>query len=295
MLVSAYVNGSTAGSPPPKRATYGGVRGKVRGWTSDAVRRHTKWLYSVDSALLVGLGLSVTLTMREMPGSAAELHRLRRAFIERLRRSGITRLHWVIEWQRRGVPHFHMAVYWPSVVRPEWAAQEVFTAWLQVCSPTVGASIMSQDVKVISGALGWLQYLSKHAARGVRHYQRNGHPEGWESTGRLWGHIGAWPTSVPMRFDVPRGAYHRYRRLVRSWRLADARGALLALQARSDADPKALRAARRRVVAARGALRCADPRLSAVRGVSDWVPEHVAIALVSLLADEGWDVVQRVE
>jgi hypothetical protein len=245
--------------------------------------------------MLDGLGLSATLTMREMPGSAAELQALRAAFLVRLRRAGVLRMHWVVEWQRRGVPHLHMAIYWPMVVRPEWATEQIFVAWLQTAGPRFGASIMSQDVKVINGPLGWLQYLSKHAARGVRHYQRNGHPEGWESTGRLWGRTGAWPTSVPMRFDVPRAAYHRYRRLVRSWRLADARAALVALQARSDATPSALRGAVRRVQSARGALRCADPRLSAVRGVSDWVPEHVAIALVSLLADEGFEVVQRVE
>ena len=40
-------------------------------------------------------------------------------------------------------------------------------------------------------------------------------------------------------------------------------------------------------------LACPDRKLSAVRGVSDWVPEAVMVDLVSLVASEGHDVAQR--
>ena len=42
-------------------------------------------------------------------------------------------------------------------------------------------------------------------------------------------------------------------------------------------------------------LASSDPRLSAVRGVSDWVPEVVAIELVALLIAQGFDVRDREE
>lgn len=153
--------------------------------------------------------------------------------------------------------------------------------WVQLGQP-YRAGIEGQDCKEISGAVGWLQYLSKHAARGAAHYQRSGHPEGWEKTGRLWGHWGEWPAEEPMVFDIEPLASVRYRRLVRSWRIADAR---------KETDPKT-RA--RRIASARRMLKCSDRQLSPVRGVSEWVSEDVSISFVALLASEGWEVSQRV-
>jgi hypothetical protein len=71
-------------------------------------------------------------------------------------------------------------------------------------------------------------------------------------------------------------AYHRYRRLVRAWRIADARAA----------------GSVERLVYARRMLECHDRRLSSVRGVSDWLPEHVTLQLLDLLQREGHDVRQ---
>ena len=34
-------------------------------------------------------------------------------------------------------------------------------------------------------------------------------------------------------------------------------------------------------------LACSDRKLSEVRGTSEWVPQHVQLALLGLLADEG--------
>ena len=64
--------------------------------------------------------------------------------------------------------------------------------WLRLAAE-YGPGEVGQDVVAITGPLGWLRYLSKHAARGVAHYQRKGTPAGWTKTGRLWGHGGAWP------------------------------------------------------------------------------------------------------
>lgn len=260
------------GNPKPVK------RSVIKGWSPGAVRRHTAWLYGVDAPRLDGEGFALTLTIRDLPASAEEFHAARLAWQKRAERMGAIRIHWVIEWQRRGVPHLHTAVYFREGQAPAQPAARLAIAWLEVADRW-GASLQAQDGKAIDGPLGWLQYLSKHAARGVRHYQRNGKPEGWEKTGRLWGHGGDWPTDAPMRFDMSREAYWRYRRLVRAWRVADAR---------ASGKPA-------RIAAARRMLACPQPRLSAVRGVSDWVPEDVALELVGLLVSEGHAVTQRDE
>lgn len=254
-------------------------RAAVMGWTRESVRRHTKWLYSVRVPDLTGAGYAVTLTVRDCPATAEEWHRLRRAWIRRAERMGaFVRLHWVVEWQRRGVPHLHVAVYFAGELTPMERARLV-RHWLEV-TEAYGARWASQTLEPITGPTGWLQYLSKHAARGAAHYQRQGKPAGWEKTGRLWGHVGGWPADVPLRFDVPREAWFRYRRLVRSWRIADAR---------SESDP-ATRA--RRVRSARRMLKASDRHRAEVRGISEWVDEDTLGRFLGLLASDGYVVVQ---
>jgi len=261
---------------PPKRS-------EIRGWSAGAVRRHTAWLYSIDAPALGGEGYAVTLTLRDTPDTAAEWQALRKAWENRVRRMpGFLRVHWVVEWTRRRRPHLHAAVYFASPVDLD-PGRLVF-AWLAVAE-RFGARLPAQHVAPISGPLGWLQYLSKHAARGVRHYQRQGAPDGWEKTGRLWGYGGQWPADAPMRFDLDMPAYHRYRRLVRSWRVARVRADLEAAQT-----PNELHAALVRLQLARRMLSCGSVRLSAVRGVSDWVPESTSAAFLALLASEGQHV-----
>lgn len=281
--VTSYRNGATAGigggNPSPSK------RGKITGWSQAAVRRHTAWLYSIDAPQLDGNGFAITLTMKSTPASADEFHAMRRAFIMRVQRMGANRIHWVVEWQKRGTPHLHCAIYFPEGHNGHWGADaatatpiQVVTAWLAVAD-VYGANIRAQHWDQIDGPLGWLMYLSKHASRGVKHYQRSGHPEGWDRTGRLWGHTGEWPSDAPMRFDMSREAYWRYRRLVRSWRVANAR---------QSGDVA-------RIKYAKSMLACPQPKLSAVRGVSDWVPEDVSLTLVGLLEGEGFEIVQRVD
>ncbi len=281
--ISAYQNGATAHIPN------GGVslherakRGLVKGWTKESVRRHTKWLYAVNVDRLNGHGYALTTTMRDCPESSDVFHALRRNFLDRVGRMGaLVRAHWVIEWQRRGVPHMHLALYFEC----ELTVLEQFRLkqhWQELCGP-YGASLGAQYLLPISGPSGWLQYLSKHAARGAAHYQRVGKPSGWEKTGRLWGHEGAWPVDEPMRFDVPRAAYFQYRRLVRAWRLADAR-------AEKDPDTR-----RRRIRSARRMLKSNDRTMSEVRGISEWIGQDTLLCFLAALASQGFEVRQIAE
>lgn len=255
-----------------------GKRTEIHGWSPSSVRRLRNFLYSVQVEGLSGHGYAITLTMRDMPPNSDALGTVLKSLMKRYDRMGLLRLHWVIEWQARGVPHLHAAVYFPQPL-PR-GGFELIRHWLELTEQW-GSLPGSQDFKPIESAAGWLQYLAKHGARSVKHYQRQGMPPGWEKTGRLWGHRGNWPrVDEPMRFDIDRPGWFRLRRMIRAWRLADAR------QER-DARTRA-----RRIASARRMLSHPDPKTSQVRGTSEWVPESVYVGFLGLLADQGHQVQQ---
>lgn len=255
-------------------------RGDVGGWSEGATRRNTQFLYSVQETRLTGRAYALTLTVRDCPQDSDTWHRLRRAFEARMRRMGMLRMHWVTEWQRRGVPHLHGVVFFPDEMPPQHARAGIIYAWLRVAS-AYGVGHKGQHVHDVTGIVGWFQYLSKHAARGVQHYQRSSEnvPPAWrQKTGRMWGKVGDWPTEDGMKIHLEDqhgdGGYFAFRRLVRSWRRADAR-------ASGD---------RFRIRSARGMLRCSDRPLSHVRGVSEWISQDQTLTLLANLASRGYRI-----
>lgn len=285
-VLTSYRHGLTAGTPPMSNAHQRVKRGTVGGWSAGATRRNTRFLYSVREQELTGDGYAVTLTLRDCPATAQDFHALRRKWQKRMERAGMVRLHWVIEWQRRGVPHLHGAIWFDgktAAAGDAYVRNLMQSAWLMAgASGDYRAGYGGQFVRVIDGAVGWFQYMSKHAARGVKHYQRSpeGIPEGWQGrTGRMWGHIGQWPVRDGIRIELDGengdGGYFAFRRLVRAWRVADAR---------ASGDRWRLRSARRMLL-------CHQRPLSTVRGVSEWIPEHVQDALLANLAARGYHVV----
>lgn len=257
----------------------GGKRGKIAGWSLGSARSNTRFLYSVREHELTGHGLALSLTVKNLPSSHAVWHKIRTAWIKRLRRLGLIRLHWCVEWQKRGHPHLHAAVFLDGPETPA-RMEAPIQAWLAVCAAQgVEAGSMSQHVSTIDKVLGWLQYLSKHAARGAGHYQRakGTMPPGWDSTGRLWGHVGDWPRDLPLEVVLEDEAWFRFRRIMRGARIA---------RARSLRSWGMLRAARR-------SLRVASKEAGPYRGVSGWIdgPAVEAAAAWALQGVEReWDV-----
>jgi len=246
-------------------------RGDVVGWSAAAARRQRQWAWSVDSGALTGYGYALTLTLANTPENAVELHKLRRDYEKRLSRMGAFRIHWVIEWQARGTPHIHAAVYFEEKLNP-FERRKLLGHWLEIASPACGAESWGQDVKDIQGPLGWLQYLAKHATRGIAHYQRNGHPEGWDKTGRLWGYGGDWPIVEPVELDgLSNPEFYRLRRLMRKWAIADA-------QKKGDRD---------RVVYLRRAPKLVGKTKSRFQGAAEWIPEEAMLRLVDLFEREN--------
>lgn len=266
-----YPNGATAHSGG-NRAPDFHFRKEVKGWSYTTALRQRKFLWSVQPEGLHGTGYAMTLTVGDLPANAAVWNRMRKQWWQRAQRLGADRLHWVTELQERGVPHLHCAVYYPGDHSPG-VAWLLATAWVQVCEANgVGASLAGQDGKSIDGPLGWLKYMAKHASRGAAHVQRQGMPPGWVSSGRMWGHSGAWPTVEPVEVMIRPLEFYRLRRLMRAWSIADAR---------SRNDRKRVRYLRR------APSIVSDPNRSRFQAVSEWVPEHVSLRLMDLLDRES--------
>lgn len=278
-VVTVYQNGSSAGCPPTNQNHDRAKRSTVQGWSARSSRSLTVWLKSVDSTQLSGFGFNFTLTFssKHYPENSQEFHKLRRAFGERLRRMGMIRSHWLVEWTASKIPHIHGMVYFPDYdpIHPS----EITRHWLEI-TKHLGTRSIGQDSKPIHDAVGWAKYLAKHAGRGVYHYQRcpENIPAGWKTTGRMWGKIGQWPDDFQLRFEVDMPGYHVLRRMFRAWRLAEAR------KVRNSVERM------KRIRTAKTCLRCHDKRLSAVRGVSEWPPLDVSLQFVHLLALSGYQV-----
>lgn len=245
-------------------------RGDVVGWSKAAARRQRLWAFSVEGSGLSGAGYALTLTMRDTPATADEFAQLRASYLMRLERAGAIRTHWVVEWQERGTPHMHLAVYFPARLEPS-QERYLVSSWTDLAG-RFGAESQAQRCDPINGAMGWVKYLTKHATRGVNHYQRQGAPEGWEKTGRLWGNRGQWPTVEPLDYpELSRQQFFRLRRIARAWSIADARKA----------------GDRSRQLYLILAPQRADKTQSHYLGASEWLPETVILRLVDYLEREA--------
>ena len=180
----------------------GTKRGESRGWTRGACSRCKRFLMSADPDGLTGVGVALTLTLRDRPATSDEWQKLCQAYLERLRRLGRVRGFWLVEWQRRGVPHLHLAFWWPEGTAAEPLCEDLVRHWCEAAARW-GPEPFAQTAKPMHNDRGWAEYVTKHSARGVAHYQRQlpDLGEGWERTGRMWGHVGDWPTCEPLKLD----------------------------------------------------------------------------------------------
>jgi len=275
---AAWVSGHVPEGLPP--------RGECGGWSAKSARSNSRFLWSVLQDELTGIGVAGSFTVRECPDSNRDWKALREAFFWRQRQRGLLRLHWLTEFQRRGVPHLHFSAYFANErpgdpVRDHFLAPALKADWLELAGSRFGAQVWGQDAKPIDSVQGWLEYVAKHGARGAAHYQRSQEslPAGWHGvTGRMWGKLGEWPTDEPMGFDLEPRAFYAYRRIVRAQRIADARS--LRNPARR---ARAIRAARR-------TLLNPDPKASRCRGVSGWIDRSSVLRVFDLLASCGFQI-----
>lgn len=263
-VVRIYPGGTSGGFPPPERSG-GGKRGRVRGWTMGQARRNIAFLWSINTADLDGQGWACTFTLGTTPDTAEEWRDAREALLDRARRAGMKRYHWVTEWTAKGRPHMHAALY----LEGERVDVDLALAWMDIAkSHGWDVNWKGQHVAPITGTAGWLQYVAKHASRGVAHYQREGAPEGWETTGRLWGQGGDWPVEEAQEIDLGVAQFELFRSLMWDWLLAD----MVARKVPAD-------------FVAQTAARWADPEHGRAHGVSGWIPGEVAYTLALAAKD----------
>ena len=272
-VLNLYPHGATAGCAPGRNDHTRAKRGEVVGWSQSSIRSNTRFLYSVDESGLTGDGFALTLTLRLCPLRSEEWQRLINTYLQRLYRLDMIRSHTLTEWQRRGVPHLHGAVWFPE--SRHVGPLDLIQAWLKVAD-AYHPSPLSQTAKAIDNAVGWFQYVSKHAARGLYHYQRSNAniPSGWQKTGRMWSKRGDWPTREAIRIELDHRGFHRYRRLVRAYRLADARASGNA----------------KRITSARRMLKNPEPSQSTVRGVSEWIELADTLRLLAVTHELGHSI-----
>ncbi len=287
------------------------VRTACTGWSKDAAIRNRAWLRSIDERHVfrttdgeVLVGYTLTLTVRDCPPTAADWHAVRRAYLHRLRRLGMVRLHWVVEWQRRGVPHLHGVAFFPESGRGAVDADQLADHWCAAAA-AYGPRPAAQCVRSVTDMVGWGKYLAKHGARGVAHYQRSADsvPSGWAAgTGRVWGHgavpgIGDWPIQAPEvhTWANDDATWWRLRRLYRGWARAQARREVKDIERRTIAWSLSGRTVTPKIAAsythrhkllqrANGLLRCPHAKFSAVRGPSLDIPIAVSRQLLEWVA-----------
>lgn len=284
-VLTLYQSGMKMGCAPGENSHPRALRGKVDGWSVGSIRRNTDFLKSVDVSRLDGDGYALTLSVGKIVPTPEDFRAMFRSWVERVRRMGMVRLHWVIEWQRRGAPHLHVAVYFPSGALGRFTGAHLVNAWLDSGASSTGAEFVGQCAKAIDGPVGWLQYLAKHASRGAAMYQRSSAavPSSWRGrTGRLWGKVGEWPVGAVVRLSIESnrgdGGYYALRRMVRGWRLADSR-----------ADPL-VKNRPRRIQLARRMLQSSDKMLCRVRGPSEWLDIDTMLRMMENLVERGYSV-----
>lgn len=273
--------------PPERTAT--------KGWTPNVARRNEQRLQQVDFDAIDGVPAFVTLTMpsgQMGEVSAADFHGWLKRWIQYMKRHGLVHYYWILEFQASGNPHLHLLVW----LDHDWDALEQYKAlrsWVGILNKSgvgarlqgqiwenidVGGEIVVDGEPVPAHPERVLMYLAKHAARGVAHYQRQiaNMPEDWRyRSGRVWGHDRGLPLREQEDVETDYPTFHRFRRLVRRWRLAEARGI-------NDHDRR-----RAAIVQAHRSLRCSRRDVSPYRGVSAWVPASVASQLLDAAVSMG--------
>lgn len=206
-------HGVSGGRPGP-----GGNPGKRNigsGWSKSAASANSKWLQSVVPPDCYGIAL--TLTIKEMPTPDKW-----RSYLENFnqflsRHKLIDSYHFVVEWQKRGHPHVHYMIYLhiQDSAFPDWSV--IFRQrWVNI---TANAVMVSQYAKAVVDVRGWLEYVAKHAARGMYHYQRSGMPDAWkgQSTGRMWGYGGSWQAKKEAKVSLSESDFVCFSRLLRTY------------------------------------------------------------------------------
>lgn len=278
-ITTSGLKGGIAGGNKGKH----GKRGQTMGWSVGSARRNKDFLQSVIVGSLPKRPIAFTLTVNSIPETAVEFQYLIKKLRLWLYRNGALADHWVIEWTEKGRPHIHGCVL-ISDNQPFEVMEGMYDLvqfWLKI-TKHLGTNDRGQDIRLVQKSVGWFEYVSKHASRGMKHYQREAHsmPKGWQKTGRMWGKGGDWPVgSESFRTDIK--TYWKFRRLLKNY-LLSVNQSKIKHAGRYNSD-RVYRKYVRNKVFLRKRLKNNKRKMSEVQGINDWVPDHVSYELLSFV------------
>lgn len=189
----------------------GGLRGKIEAWSRQSRSRLVKTAEAIEWEALGDL-LFVTLTYRECPGSGSEVKRHLDNFRKRMvRKFGALQGMWKLEFQRRGVPHYHLLLVKPPGHELPGLRQWFARAWYEVVGTGDEAHLRAgTEVDYWRSRHSPGGYFAKYGSKRGKEYQ-NQAPEGFEP-GRWWGAWGLRPDWVEC--ELKEDAWWRVRRAV---------------------------------------------------------------------------------
>lgn len=198
----------------------GGLRGEVSGsWSKESRNRMVKTAEAIDWAS-VGQCYFVTLTYPIMPESGNESKKHFKRWQDRWRRKfGAPVGMWKLEFQIRGVPHYHLILKAPEGFTLRQVQLWVSKSWFEV----VGSGD-KKHLKAGTECKPWTHgspggYFVKYGTARVKEYQNHA-PEGWW-TGRWWGVLGGLKPQW-QEVELTQDEFFRLKRIAR--RLYASRG-----------------------------------------------------------------------
>lgn len=152
--------------------------GSCRSVVSQFSRKSRNRLSFVARNAATPLPVFITLTYpSEYPSDGSTVKRHLNAFLQFVRRRNLSFL-WFLEFQRRGAPHFHIAV--SGYV----SAQSVALAWFRIVGSGDPAHFRAGTrCEHFRDPRGFAAYATKYALK----FEQKTVPAGYENVGRFWG------------------------------------------------------------------------------------------------------------
>lgn len=187
MILETWRRGIRIRNPAGPSRAPSATRGEVRQF-SDVSRRRLSWIYAQGPWVSM-----ITLTYHNDFPDPVEGKRQLGRWLEGLTRRGIRYL-WVLEWQRRGVPHYHVwldhsfadcPLSEDKIRQHSW--RPLMESWLRISGQDSDDAARSFSLHQRSYVDWEIRVGNNYAAKYAEKQQQKGLPPGVETYGRWWG------------------------------------------------------------------------------------------------------------
>lgn len=130
---------------------------------------------------------------------------------------------WMLEFQRRGAPHFHLVIFWRREPHKRQVRRWVADTWNRIAEPgdetarRVGTSADPIDTSGDGGEQRLIRYLAKYLCKKEQKLPVDPETGDARPTGRMWGLIGDVPLAEYGTVQVDERTYVQLCRRIRRW------------------------------------------------------------------------------